>query len=77
MTDLDPAPEELLKFVQCKCPVTSKILCSAKLCSCLKHGVTCVTVCSGCQRTECRNVNEATPDEEEWEEDANLFERLF
>ena len=28
-------------------------------------------------RTECRNVNEATPDEEEWEEDANLFERLF
>ena len=77
MTDLDPAPEELLKFVQCKCKVMSKSPCSTKLCSCLKHGRTCVTACSGCCGTECSNVSEATPDEEEWQENANLFECLF
>ena len=77
MTDLNPAPEELLKFVRCKCKVTSKSPCTTKLRSCLKHGFTCVTACSGCHGTECRNVNEATPDEEEWEDDANLFERLL
>ena len=77
MTDFDPSPEELLKFVRCKCKVTSKSPCCTKLCSCLKHGLTCVTACSGCRGTECSNVSEATPDEEEWEEDANLFERLF
>ena len=77
MTDLDPAPEELLKFVQCKCKVMSKSPCSTKLRSCLKHGRTCVTACSGCCGTECSNVSEATPDEEEWQENANLFECLF
>ena len=74
---LIPVPEELLKFVRCKCKVASTSLCSTKLCSCLKHGFTCVTACSDCRETECSNVSEATPDEEEWEEDANLFERLF
>ena len=63
MTDLDPAPEEFLKFVRCKCKVKSKSPCSTKLCSCLKHGLTCVTACSGFR--ECSNVSEATPDEEE------------
>ena len=77
ITDLDSVPEELLKFVRCKCKVTSKSPCSAKLCSCQKHSFTCVAACSGCQGTECSNVSEATPDEEEWEEDGNLFKRLF
>ena len=47
------------------------------LLSCLALVLTCVTACSACRGTECSNVSEATPDEEEWEEDADLFERLF
>ena len=30
MTDLDPAPDELLKFVRCKCKVKSKSPCSQR-----------------------------------------------
>ena len=57
MTDLNPAPEGLLKFVRCKCKVTSNSPCSTKLCSCLKQGLTCVTVCNGCHVTECSNAS--------------------
>ena len=35
MTDLNPAPEELLEFIQCKCKVTSMNPCSTSLCCCL------------------------------------------
>ena len=77
MTDLDHAPKELLKFVRCKCKVMSKSPCSTKLCSCLKHEPICATAGSGCRGTECSNVSEAIPDEEEWEENANLLDRLF
>ena len=35
MTDLNPAPEELLEFVQCKCKVTSMSPCSTNLCCCM------------------------------------------
>ena len=77
MTDLDPSPEELLKFVRCKRKVTSKSPCSTKLFSCLKQRLTCTTAGSGCRGTECSNVSKVIPDEEEWKEDANLFERLL
>ena len=77
MADLNPKPEELLKFLRCKCKFTSKSPGSINLCSCLKYRVTCVTACSGCCGTKCSNVSKAKPDEEEWEEDANLFEHLF
>ena len=36
MTDLDAAPERLLKFVQCKCKLTSKNPCGSNACSCRK-----------------------------------------
>ena len=34
MTDLDAAPERLLKFVRCKCKLTSKNPCGSNACSC-------------------------------------------
>ena len=34
MTDLDAAPERLLKFVRCKCRLTSKNPCGSNACSC-------------------------------------------
>ena len=36
MTDLDAAPESLLKFVRCKCKLSSKNPCGSNLCTCRK-----------------------------------------
>ena len=43
MTDLDAAPESLLKFVRCKCKLSSKNPCGSNICSCQKNGLKCVT----------------------------------
>ena len=37
-------------FVRCKC----KMECTSKKCSCLKHGLKCVTACGNC-RGDCTN----------------------
>jgi len=44
MTDLEAAPKNLLKFVQCKCKLslTNPYACGSNLCSCHKHGLKCV-----------------------------------
>ena len=44
------APADLLKFVRCKC----KSGCTSNLCSCKKHGLTCVFACKNC-RGDCEN----------------------
>ena len=36
------APESLLNIVGCKCKTTSSRPCRTQLCSCVKHGLTCV-----------------------------------
>ena len=47
----DCAPQNLLKFVRCKC----KTSCSSNLCSCKKHGLSCVPSCKNCNGS-CENV---------------------
>jgi len=58
MTDLEPAPESLLKFVGCKCKLSATNPCDSNTCSCRKHGLKCVTACGDCRRESCRNAEE-------------------
>jgi cytochrome c553 len=46
------APDNVLNVVRCKC----KDNCSSALCSCRKHGLTCVTACSNCHGAQCTNI---------------------
>ena len=56
MTDFDPAPEGLLKFIRCKCKLSSRNPCSSNICSCHKHGLKCVTACGDCHGKDCHNT---------------------
>ena len=58
MTDLNAAPERLLKFVRCKCRLTSKNPCESNACSGRKNGLKCVTACGDCQGENCKNSEE-------------------
>ena len=69
MTDLDAAPESLLKFVRCKCKLSSKNPCGSNICSCRKNGLKCVTACGDCRGESCKNAEEVIPD---LEEDENI-----
>ena len=65
MTDLAAAPESLLKFVRCKCKLSSKNPCGTNLCSCRKNGLKCVTACGDCRGETCKNSDEISLHEEE------------
>ena len=39
MTDKDPAPIDLLKFIPCNCKLTTTNPCSSNICTCRKHGL--------------------------------------
>ena len=65
MTDLDAVPDSLLKFVQCKFKLSSKNLCSTKVCSCHKNGLKCVTACGDCHGKVCNNSEDLVLDPEE------------
>jgi len=52
MTDKDPAPDNLLNIIRCKC----KSSCASALCSCKKNGLSCVTACSNCHGEACSNT---------------------
>ena len=56
MTDLEPAPESLLKFVRCKCKLSTTNPCGSNICSCRKHGLKCVTACGDCRGESCTNA---------------------
>ena len=58
MTDLAAAPESLLKFVRCKCKLSSKNPCGTNLSSCRKNGLKCVTACGDCRGETCKNSDE-------------------
>ena len=58
MTDKEVAPESLLKFVRCKCKVSSRNTCGSNICSCRKNGLKCVTACGDCRGENCKNAEE-------------------
>ena len=47
-TEQPAAPADLLKFVRCKCKLSSKSPCSTN-CSCKKNGLYCVAACVLCR----------------------------
>ena len=53
--DREVAPENLLKVIRCNCKATSKSPCSTKVCSCRKHGISCMQSCGGCHGETCEN----------------------
>ena len=57
-TELDAAPDRLLKLVRCKCKLTSKNPYGSNMCSCRKNGLKCVTACGDCQGENCKNSEE-------------------
>jgi hypothetical protein len=72
-------PDFVLNVVRCKC----KGSCASTSCSCCKHGLSCVTVCSNCRGTDCKNVKvddvTVTGDDGESDDDSPepLAEELF
>ncbi len=58
ITDLELAPQSLLKFIHCKCKLSTANPCGGNLCSCRKHGLKCVTACGDCRGESCRNAEE-------------------
>ena len=51
LTDLEPAPQQLLQIVKCGC----KGDCDSQRCSCKKNGIQCTFACKNCKGTSCHN----------------------
>jgi len=64
MTDLDAAPESLLKFVRRKCKVSSQNPCGNDVCPCHKNWLKCVTACRDCWGESCQNSEDVILEEE-------------
>ena len=67
MTDLEPAPKELLNFVRCNCKTTFRKTCATNLRSCRKNGVAARGDYSG------ENCNNSSAETEDDNDDRNLF----
>ena len=65
LTDLPPAPAELLKIIRCDC---AKDYSSAR-CTCRKNGLKCSLACGHCQGTSCTNASTMDVEEEDLDED--------
>ena len=69
MSDLQPAPEKPLKVIRCTC----KTGCSSLRCTCRKHGLRCLIVCSDCIGV-CSNMMDVTEtDSDSSSEDESLI----
>ena len=65
LTDLPPAPAELLKIIRCDCTTD----CSSARCSCRKNGMKCTLSCGHCQGSGCTNASALILEEEDLEEE--------
>ena len=78
MTDKDPAPIDLLKFIRCNCKLTTKNPCSSNICTCRKHGLSCMTACGNCHGQNCTNIKVTQPElqsiDSEDDESRNAFD---
>ena len=61
LTDLPPAPDELLKMIRCNCHTD----CSSMGCTCKKHNVKCSPACGNCRGSGCTNSNNPTHEDED------------
>ena len=65
MTEMAPAPSELLKLIRCSCATD----CASARCTCRKHGMKCSTACGQCRGTLCSNANAVMEDRDESDSD--------
>ena len=78
-TDNEVAPAQLLKFVRCKCKISTKNPCGTNICSCRKYGMACVAACGDCRGENCCNtskVDEPLENENDPDCNANIFDIL-
>lgn len=70
MTDLPPAPDELLKIIRCNCNGD----CGTLRCTCRKHNLLCSNVCGHCKGSACINSYKSveTSDTDDAENDNEL-----
>ena len=68
LTDLPPAPDDLLKMIRCNCLTD----CSSMRCTCKKHNVPCSPACGNCRGSGCTNSNKLDLINED-EDDINEF----
>ena len=61
MTDLLPAPEDLLRVISCNCHTD----CSSFRCTCRKHDLECTAACGQCRGSGCSNVAETEIDQDD------------
>ena len=61
LTDLPPAPDELLKLIRCNCHTD----CSSMRCTCKKYNVKCSSACGNCKGTGCTNSDALMYEEED------------
>jgi len=60
LTDLAAAPDDILSVVRCKCKIEGRRPCTTQLCSCMKHGLSCVAACKNCNGEQCENTAKPT-----------------
>ena len=55
-TDMDVAPESVLKFIRCKCKSQNRKQWGSNWCNCYMHGIHCIEACGGCHCVTCKNT---------------------
>ena len=79
MTDMKVAPDNILKFIRCKCKTSTKSPCGTNTCTCKKNGLKCVAACGYCHGDQCNNVEDVIAEKDSSDEensDANIFDLL-
>ena len=66
LTDLSPAPSELLKIIRCNCQTDF----SSTRCTCKKHNVKCSVACGNCRGSGC--TNSEVPESDDDDDDETL-----
>ena len=65
MTDLPPAPDELLRVIRCNCTTDRR----TARCSCRKHSLECSPACGRCRGIGCSNSSAADISDEDDDDD--------
>ena len=64
LTNLPPAPEELLKRIRCNCQTD----CNSMRCICRKHNFKCSPACGNCKGSACMNSDTFMNEDEDKDE---------
>ena len=77
MSDNDPVPFDLLKFIRCSCKLSTENPCSSNVCTCRKHGLNCMIACENCQGENCTNVKVIEPEPQSIDSDDDESRNIF